>query len=280
MLLAVRNGSAWLHEAIASVLSQTLRDLELVVVDDGSTDDTWSVVADAQQRDARVRRSRIVQSGLAPAINHAISLARSPLLARLDADDLAHRERLARQVAYLEAHPAVGLLASSWYERDAAGAGRLVRPPTADAELRRTLIRRNPLAHSTVMYRASVVRQLGGYDEWFAVAQDYDLWLRMARVTELASIDLPLVTRRLHPASVSATRDSARLWSEARARLRAVVAGTYPAWCAVFAMRPLLALMLPRRVRDALRVAMAHTQPLRNSASTQAYSGGVPGVSP
>ena len=124
------------------------------------------------------------------------------------------------------------------------------------------------------------MRALGGYDEWFAVAQDYDLWLRMARVTELASIDLPLVTRRLHPASVSATRDSARLWSEARARLRAVVAGTYPAWCAVFAMRPLLALMLPRRVRDALRVAMAHTQPLRNSASTQAYSGGVPGVSP
>lgn len=279
VILAVRDGETWAGQAIASVLSQTLRDLELVVIDDGSVDDTPRVVADAQQRDSRVVLSRIGASGLAPALNHAIGLARAPLLARLDADDLAHSERLARQVAYLSAHPHVGLLGSASYEWRESGAWSvwsggysLVRPPTDDATLRRLLIRRNPFAHSSVMFRASLVRQLGGYDESFPVAQDYDLWLRMSRVTAMANLDLPLVTRRLHTGSVSARRDSARLWAEARARLRAVRAGTYPAWCAVYALRPLVALALPRRVREAVRVGMAHTQPLCNLASKRTYS--------
>jgi len=132
---------------------------------------------------------------------------------------------------------------------------RVVRPPADDAALRRALIRRNPMVHSTVTLRRGLLERVGGYDPAFAVAQDYDLWIRLARVTRLANLGETLVIRRLVPGRVGAVHDAARLRAEARARWRAVRAGTYPAWCAVFAARPVLALALPAPLRRALRRA-------------------------
>jgi hypothetical protein len=110
--------------------------------------------------------------------------------------------------------------------------------------------------HSTVMMRRSALERAGGYDPAFPVAQDYDLWLRMARVTQLANLPEPLVIRRLVPRRVSAIRDDDRLRAEARVRWRAVRGGAYPWWCALFAVRPLVALALPGPCRRALRLAI------------------------
>src|SRR6266542_375212 len=94
-----------------------------------------------------------------------------------------------------------------------------------------------------------------GYDPSFEVAQDYALWMRMSRLTRLANLAEPLVVRRLLPGRVSTERDSARLRAEARIRWRAVREGAYPPWCAVFALRPMLALAVPAPLRRALRRA-------------------------
>jgi hypothetical protein len=93
----------------------------------------------------------------------------------------------------------------------------------------------------------------GGYDAAFPVAQDYDLWLRLARVTRLANLPEPLVMRRLLPGRISATREADRLRAEARVRWRELRVGRYPAWCVVFALRPRLALALPAAARQAWR---------------------------
>src|SRR5437867_4356337 len=182
--------------------------------------------------------------------------ARAPLVARLDADDVALPERLARQVAFLDAHPEVGVLGSA--AREVNGDGRevrVVRPPEDDGALRRALIRENPMVHSTVTMRRSLVETVGGYDARFAVAQDYDLWMRLAAVTRLANLPDTLVVRRLLPGRVSVARDTDRLRAEARARWRAVRAGAYPAWCLLFALRPMLAAATPAPLRRALRRA-------------------------
>jgi glycosyltransferase involved in cell wall biosynthesis len=252
VVLAVRDGAPWVGEAVRSVLGQTLADLELIVIDDGSTDDTPQTLASVV--DSRLRVARRTRLGLTRALNEGVALARAPLIARLDADDVAMPERLARQVGFLDSHPEIGLLGTGATEVDATGreVGRLI-PPATDADIRRALIRRNVFVHSSIVMRRQALASAGGYDATFLVAQDYDLWLRLAHVTRLANLPEPLVMRRLLPGRVSATREADRLRAEARVRWRELRAGRYPAWCVVFALRPRLALALPAAARQAWR---------------------------
>jgi glycosyltransferase involved in cell wall biosynthesis len=251
-LMGVWNGAPRVREAVESVLRQTMDDLELIVIDDGSADETPAILGSF--RDPRLRVERRARTGLTGALGAALELARAPLVARLDADDVALPERFERQRAFLDAHPDIGLLGTGAREVDAAGRElAVVRPPTDDAAIRCALIRHNPFVHSSVMMRRAIVERVGGYDPAFPVAQDYDLWMRMSRVTRMANLPQPLVVRRLLPERISATRETERLRAEARVRWRAVHAGTYPAWCVLFAFRPLVAQMLPERARRLLR---------------------------
>jgi glycosyltransferase involved in cell wall biosynthesis len=252
VLMGVWNGAPRVGEAVGSVLGQTMGDLELIVIDDGSTDATPVILASF--RDSRLRVERRARGGLTSALNQALGLARAPLVARLDADDVAMSERLARQCAFLETHPDVGLLGTGAREVDPSGHEiATVSPPTDDAALRGALIRRNPFVHSSMMMRRAVVELVNGYDAGFAVAQDYDLWMRMSRVTRMANLPELLVLRRILPGRVTATRDTERLRAEAQVRWRAVRAGTYPPWCLLFAVRPLLARAIPASARRLLR---------------------------
>ena len=254
VLLSVYNGGARIAAAVDSVLGQTAGDLELIVIDDGSTDATPERLA--RVHDPRVRVVRQARTGLTRALNRALALARAPLVARLDADDTAAPERLERQRAFLERAPEVGLLGTAARELDERGRlVRLVQPPADDAALRRGLIRRNPFVHSSVMLRRELLDKAGGYDEAYPVAQDYDLWMRLAALTRLANLTEPLVVRTLGPVRVSVEREDDRLRAEARVRWRAVREGRYPAWCAIFAARPALAAALPRPLRRLARVA-------------------------
>ena len=252
VLMAVRDGAPWVGGAVESVLAQTAGDLELIVIDDGSTDATPDLLG--RIRDPRVRVERRPHAGLTRSLNRALALARAPLLARLDADDLALPARLERQRAFLDAHPEVGLLGTGAREVDETGRDvAVVRPPEDDSAIRRVLIRRNPFVHSSVMMRRAALERGGDYDESLRVAQDYDLWMRLSRVTRLANLPEALVVRRLIGGRVSLERDADRLRAEARVRWRAVRGGTYPWWCAVFVLRPVLALALPPAVRRRLR---------------------------
>ena len=250
--MGVWNGSPQVGEAVESVLAQTAGDLELIVVDDGSSDATPAILGSF--RDPRLHVRRRARGGLTSALNAALALARAPLVARLDADDLALPERLERQLAFLARHPDIGLLGTAARETDAAGREvGIVRPPTGDAEIRRALIRRNPFVHSSIVMRRASVDQAGGYDESFPVAQDYDLWMRMSRVTRMANLPDLLVVRRLLPGRVTATREAERSRAEARVRWRAVRSGAYPPWCALWALRPLLAQAFPATARRLLQ---------------------------
>ena len=256
VLMSVRNGERWVGEAVDSILGQTFDDLEFIVVDDGSTDSTGAILE--ARKDPRLRVIHQPPSGLTTSLNRAWRLSGAALLARMDADDVAHPDRLARQVTFLDAHPEVGLLGTGCHEisesREVIG---VIVPPEDDAAIRRVLIRKNPFVHSSVMLRRAALEAAGGYDESLPVAQDYDLWLRMSRLTRMANLPEPLVKRRLTPGRVSSARDTDRLRAEVAMKLRALRNGAYPLWCAVFLVKPVVALALPAALRRVLRRAFS-----------------------
>jgi glycosyltransferase involved in cell wall biosynthesis len=252
VILSVHDGEAYLGEAVASVLEQTFTDFEFIVVDDGSTDRTPDILASFS--DPRLVVITQPNAGLTISLNRALRRSRGELIARMDADDVALPERFERQAAYLNAHPEVGLLGTGALEIAPSGevVGTIV-PPENDSEIRRALIRRNPFVHSSIMARRLVIERAGGYDERLPVAQDYDLWMRVAALTRMANLTEPLVRRRLLPGRVSLARDSERLRAEITVKWRAVRRGVYPWWCAVFLLKPLAALALPVPLRERAR---------------------------
>jgi glycosyltransferase involved in cell wall biosynthesis len=219
VLLAVRNGGSYLAEALGSIQAQTLRAWELVVVDDGSNDDTPALLAAAARSDARIRVFRQEPLGLVAALNRAAAEARGEFLARMDADDRAHPQRLARQVDFLAAHPEVGVLGTAIRRIGAAG-GTWTRPED-DATLRAALLFEAPFAHPTVMLRRSiwqVARE--GYREDFRAAEDIDLWERLAPHTRFANLPDVLLDYRVHPGQVTAVATETMARNGARVRQR------------------------------------------------------------
>ncbi len=209
VVLPVRNGEAFLAEAIESVLAQTLGDLELIVVDDGSTDES----AEIANRFPRVTVLRQEPLGLVAALNHGIAQSSAPYVARMDADDIALPERLERQVAFLAANPRAGLVACGVEVID----GETMLLPGEDAALRRRLLLRNPFTHGSVIIRRAALDAAGGYRPDYGANEDYDLWRRLARSWELAALPEVLYRYRRHGQATTAT-DPGRVAERERLR--------------------------------------------------------------
>ncbi|MBW8769597.1 MAG: glycosyltransferase [Gemmatimonadetes bacterium] len=225
VVMAVHDGERYIGAAVDSILGQQLGDLELIVVDDGSTDRSAEIV---RARDDR--RVRLITNernlGLAPSLNVGLAAARGELVARLDADDVALPQRLARQVAFMDANPRVALL-GSWYREMAADGtpGALVKLPTEHWELRWHMCLYSPFAHSAVLWRRTLVAErVGAYDERLAYSMDFDLWRRIAERLEVANVPESLLHLRAHERSMTATygeraREGLRMQAAYAARL-------------------------------------------------------------
>jgi len=202
--MPVHNGEAFLAEAIDSVLEEPLSDLELVVVDDGSTDSTPSILADYAARDPRVRVHREEGDNLATVLNRGCRLCRAPLFARLDADDLCVRGRLPAQVEFMRDHPDVVLLGGQALLVNEEGKDfATARYPQEDLELRAALETGNPFVHSAIAMSRMAFEAVGGYRENLDHAEDLDLWLRLSAQGKLANLPQPVVKYRIHARQLS-----------------------------------------------------------------------------
>jgi len=191
VIIATKNGERFIERAIRSVLAQQGVALEVIVVDDASTDGTADIVRAIARHDARVMYiHREKSSGPGKARNEGIAQAHGEYIAVIDDDDLwpdAHK--LKDQSEFLDAHPDHVLVGSAWVDIvDEAGVKLFEqRYPKTDTVIRDILLIRNCLTHSGVLYRKHVFEQLGGYGN-MRLAEDYDLWLRMGSVGKFASL--------------------------------------------------------------------------------------------
>ena len=183
VIMPVRNGGETLGKAIESILVQTFQKIELIIIDDCSTDNSFEIMSAYAQSNPNIRVVKNETNlGLSKNLNRALEMASFELVSRMDQDDEAFPERLARQHQYLIENPnvaAVGgqvLLVGKRMEFDFP-LHYEVDPTLAQTKL----LKYSVLSHPTVMYRKSVILKLGGYRAFFKNAEDYDLWLRLVR---------------------------------------------------------------------------------------------------
>jgi len=207
VLMPVRNCAAYLPLALESLAAQSFEDFEIIVVDNGSSDATRAILRDWSRREPRLRAFRLRRPGLARSLNFAAAKARAPLLARLDGDDVALPQRLAAQVEAMRARPSLGLLGSAAELIDSRGRriGAIDRP-VGDSELRDFQRSGCGFVHSSVIMRSEAFAAAGGYRKGLNVAEDYDLWLRMAERGEIANLPDRLVRYRIHTQSSTARK--------------------------------------------------------------------------
>ena len=208
VVMSVYNGQRHVAEAVESILGQTFTDFEFIVINDGSTDGTGDVLDGYD--DPRLHLVTQANQGLTRSLNRAIQLSRGRYIARMDADDVSLPTRLEKQVAWLDAHPRLGVLGTAVRVID--DWGEIVpeegQPKTitgTEAIARRLFIEgTNALIHGSVMMRREAVERAGGYREVFEYSQDYDLWLRIVEHYEVDNLPEVLYYRRVSVGSTTA----------------------------------------------------------------------------
>lgn len=202
VLMCVYNGELYLKQAVESILSQTYRQLEFVVVNDGSTDATGEML-DSYKDPRIVRVDNDTNLGLVGALNRGRRVARGQYIARMDADDVSEPLRLERQLRYLERHPEVGVLGT--YMRQVSGNRDGLapfRPPTLHDVIEWTMLFECPVAHATVMMRKRTLEAVHGYDPSYPYNEDTELWSRAIVRTRFANLPEMLYCRRWHKDSL------------------------------------------------------------------------------
>ncbi|MDZ8239524.1 MAG: glycosyltransferase [Nostoc sp. ChiQUE01a] len=205
IIMPVYNRDRYLEVAISSVLSQTYRDFELLIWDDGSTDRSLDIANHYAQQDARVRVIAAAHQGAAHALKGAYAAAQGIYLGQVDSDDALDFRALELTVPVLNSHPEVGMVYTDHWQINAGGqvqglGHRCQIPYSPD----RLLI--DFMTFHFRLLRRSVYEQVGGFREAFESIEDYDLCLRLSEVTEIWHFNQPLYYYRLHPTSVSSTR--------------------------------------------------------------------------
>lgn len=215
VVMSVYNGADRLAATLDSLLAQTLTDFELIAVDDGSTDGTLPILAAYARRDARIRILTQENRGLTRALIRGCAEARAGVIARHDGGDVSRPERLARGLAALEADPARVLVAC---EVEFVGPeGELLYVTEHRArDVRRSLLEDDVdhitalPHHGSAMFRAEAYRRAGGYREQFRVAQDVDLWIRLAPLGEIWIDPEPLYEARIDATAISTAHRAAQ----------------------------------------------------------------------
>ncbi len=221
VFVPVYNAEKFIADTVASVLRQTFTDFELLVIDDGSTDQSIKILESFHDQRIRIERNG-KNRGRPFTRNKGLMQARGEYLSVLDSDDLCEPDRLARQVEFLDTHPNIAAV-GSWakYVDENGNVAFICKPPAESDEIRRKIFQANCFIHSSVTFRRQALIEIGGYNLEYLQAQDYELFLRLSARHDLANISEPLVQYRVHPDQVSLRKLASQRRFADRARVAA-----------------------------------------------------------
>lgn len=223
-ILPVYNCEKYLLQAINSILAQSFEDFELIIVDDGSTDDSGSIANDCATRDSRIQVINQPNQGIVSALNVAITASRGKYIARMDADDVSLPHRFERQFSVMEAHPDIVILGCASDTIDGNGLISNKRETSEDLIIRQSVLDSFPpsilqVLHPTTFIRTEILKSIGGYLDDYEFAEDYDLYLRIGAHGQIAEICEVLFQYRIHGNNISIRRLRDQEMSGARSDL-------------------------------------------------------------
>jgi len=201
--MSVYNGGKYLKLAVESILNQSFKDFEFIIIDDGSTDSSLKILKDFENQDSRIRLISRENKGLIYSLNEGVKMAQGEYIARMDADDISTPDRLEKQLKYAQEG---GLaVCGTWAEGiDIAGikTKEMNYPPGIEKVKAYTLLH-NPFIHPAVMFRKDVFEKVGGYRDFFKYIEDYELWTRMVFKYKTGNIPEILLKYRLHSEQIT-----------------------------------------------------------------------------
>ena len=199
VILPVYNNDKYLKLAIESILNQTERDFELIVINNASSDNSLKIINELAEKDKRiVVVTREENKGLVYSLNQGVNLAKGEYIARMDADDISKPIRFERQLQFMKVNDLV--ICGTWAE-GINGSGEKIRevnyPPNADKIKTFTLLH-TPFIHPSVMFKSDIIKKVGGYKKFFKNIEDYELWTRIIFKYKAGNIQEPLLSYRFH----------------------------------------------------------------------------------
>ncbi len=220
VVMSVYNGEPFLTECIDSILQQTYRDFELIVVNDASTDNTAQILNDYAKRDNRIKIIRNDSNiGLTKSLIKAIDSSSGDYIARIDADDVMLPNRLEHQKSELDNNTELVLVGSDYENIDLSGRSINKVISSRKQNIKKSLLMKNILAHSTVMFRRGVYYKAGMYNKEMYYAQDYDLWLRMSDLGNFKIVPIILTQRRITPDMITIGKRKKQLLFEIKGKI-------------------------------------------------------------
>jgi O-antigen biosynthesis protein len=223
VLIGAYNNASTLERAARSMLCQTVDDLELLIVDDGSSDSSAEVAGAVAATDPRVRVVPMPRNvGIARSLNAGTEAASAPYVAVLDADDWSEPTRLERQLGVLEGDSGIAVVGCRMREVDERGKELVPRTSFASGDVTEALMRINPIPNTSSMFRRDYMLSAGGYDPRYLWATEYDLWLRLAERHRIHALDEVLATRQMSSRNVAARRERAQIGETIVMRVRAI----------------------------------------------------------
>lgn len=252
IIIPIHNQVDFLKKAIESVLNQIYQNFEVIIVNDGSTDQTREMVFSF--KDERVIYLWQENKGAALARNTGIEKAKGKYIAFLDADDLWLPEKLQKQVEFMEKNPEIGLLGTACVQVNEKGEKIKEKIfPTENKILQKDLIKYNPFIQSSVMVKKEVFDKAQGYDEEFLESEDYDLWLRIAKRHKITNLSEPLVLKTYYLKNLSSSKDKKQLTFAFKAKKNAILRRQYSKWFYFYLLLYWLFLKMPFFLRKIIR---------------------------
>ncbi len=210
VVMSVYNGGEHLKTAIQSILKQTYHNFEFIIIDDGSSDDSFSTIS--KFKDRRIRLVRQTNHGLVYSLNKGVKLARGRFIARQDADDISMPTRFEKLVSAITANDRMGLVGTffTYIDEKTSQPSITITSVTKHLDLRRSFYITNPFAHGSTLIRKDAIVNAGGYSDKYGPTEDVELWRRLAENWELGIVPEPLYWYRINPNGISHKKQSSQ----------------------------------------------------------------------
>lgn len=253
--MPVFNEEKTIDKCFLSINEQSFQDFEIICVNDCSTDKTLEKLEKWQGIFGKNRLILINNKknlGITKSLNLAVSKAQGEYIARIDADDFWDKEKLAKQISFIENNPEYGIVGCNHvnlYENNSHK--RFIKLPETNQDIAKKLFRRNPFAHSCILAKTELIKNINGYDEKIRYSQDYDLWLRLFPLTKFHNIQEFLCTRNID--SISVKKQNVQMWQSIKTRMYYIKKYGYSWKNYLYLLEPLLVILTPTFIKKLKR---------------------------